>query len=134
MCFLFAVVWSTDIGAYIFGRVIGGPKLAPRISPNKTWSGLLGGMFLAAFLGYDIALAFGAKQAWVALPLAVGLAAVAQLGDLYKSHFKRRAGVKDSGTMIPGHGGVLDRIDGLVFAAVALAVFQIVLGGCLHWW
>lgn len=132
--YLLAVVWSTDSGAYIAGRMVGGPKLAPTISPNKTWAGLLGGMALAAILGYGVALGFGANLPSVGLGLALLLAGVAQLGDLFKSHFKRRAGVKESGSLIPGHGGVLDRIDGLVFAAAFFVMFQVALGASLQWW
>jgi phosphatidate cytidylyltransferase len=117
---LFVVVWATDICAYFVGRTVGGPKLAPAISPGKTWSGLLGGMAGAGLLGGLIALAFGAGFAFAAT-LGVALALVAQAGDLFESALKRRAGVKDSGHLIPGHGGLLDRIDGLVFAAPAFA-------------
>ncbi len=134
MCFLLVAVWGTDTGAYIVGRLVGGPKLAPDISPNKTWSGLVGGMALAALSGFGVAVGFHAHHALVALPLALFLAAVAQVGDLFKSYFKRRAGVKESGALIPGHGGVLDRIDGLVFAAIFLVFFQIALGEHMKWW
>jgi phosphatidate cytidylyltransferase len=120
--YLLVVVWGTDIGAFLTGRLIGGPKLAPAISPNKTWAGLFGGMALAAGLGYAAAAVCGSGSLGVYTGLAVVLAVVAQLGDLFKSFFKRRAGVKDSGQLIPGHGGVLDRIDGLVFAAMFLAL------------
>lgn len=107
-----AIVWATDIGAYFAGRSIGGPKLAPTISPNKTWAGLVGGIVLATILAV-------AMQAFYLLPLRFViatplLAVVAQGGDMYESWLKRRAGVKDSGSVIPGHGGVLDRLDGLV--------------------
>jgi len=132
--YLFTTVWSTDSGAYIAGRLIGGPKLAPAISPQKTWAGLGGGMALAAILGYGVALALGARQPLIGLALAVFLACAAQVGDLFKSYFKRRAGVKESGALIPGHGGVLDRIDGLVFAAVFFVLFQIAIGGPVGWW
>jgi phosphatidate cytidylyltransferase len=132
--YLLVVVWGTDIGAYLAGRTIGGPKLAPDISPNKTWAGLCGGMVLASVFGYAAALAFGAREPSVGFGLALLLACVSQLGDLFKSHFKRRAGVKESGGLIPGHGGVLDRIDGLVFAAVFFVLFQIALGARINWW
>ena len=114
---LFFVVWSTDIFAYFAGRAIGGPKLAPRTSPNKTWAGLGGGVIGAAIVG--------AVAAWlmqlenVFLLLGGPLAVLAQLGDLYESAVKRRHGVKDSGRILPGHGGVLDRLDGLLPAALA---------------
>lgn len=130
---LLGIVWSTDIGAYIAGRTIGGPKLAPRISPNKTWAGLIGGMVAATVLGYGIAYVLGAGRPEIVLLLAPVLAVVAQIGDLFESYFKRRGGIKESGDLIPGHGGILDRIDGLVFAAVFLFLFQTVLGESLLW-
>jgi len=116
-----ALVWMTDIGAYFAGRTIGGPKLAPAVSPNKTWAGLIGGVILASLFG-------AAMHALYGLPLRMtlatpALAVVAQAGDLYESWLKRRAGVKDSGTLIPGHGGVLDRLDGIVpVAPIAAAL------------
>lgn len=134
ICYLFAVVWGTDIGAYFSGRLIGGPKLAPMISPNKTWAGLGGGMILAAILGYGVAYGFGAALPALGFTCAVFLAGVAQAGDLFKSYFKRRAGVKDSGDLIPGHGGILDRIDGLTFASVFLVFFNIALSDIIQWW
>jgi phosphatidate cytidylyltransferase len=117
---LMLVTWSTDIFAYFAGRGIGGPKLAPRISPNKTWAGLIGGMLGAALVAVvagqllDIDSAFR----WAGAPLAL----LAQLGDLYESAVKRRWGVKDSGSLLPGHGGVLDRVDGLMPVAVATLI------------
>lgn len=123
---MFAMVWATDIGAYAFGRGIGGPKLAPRISPNKTWAGLLGGMACSAAVGAALA-GFGVLPgAGVALSAFFGaaLAVVAQAGDLFESAVKRRVGAKDSSRLIPGHGGLLDRVDGVMTAApVALWVF-----------
>jgi len=112
--FLFAVVWATDIFAYFVGRAVGGPKLAPSISPGKTRSGALGGAALAAAAGAGNLVGLG----FVALFLSV----VSQAGDLFESWVKRRHGCKDSGTIIPGHGGVMDRVDGLVAAALALYV------------
>lgn len=132
--YLLAVVWGTDIGAYAAGRLIGGPKLAPAISPHKTWAGLFGGMALAALFGYGVAVLLGARLPMASLGLALLLAGIAQLGDLFKSTFKRRAGVKESGHLIPGHGGMLDRIDGLVFAAVFFVLFQAAIGTALKWW
>jgi phosphatidate cytidylyltransferase len=131
--YLLAVVWGMDIGAYFVGRLIGGPKLAPEISPNKTWSGFIGGTILAVILAAVILPKDDMRSFLAALVLAVFLAAAAQAGDLFKSYFKRRAGVKNSGDLIPGHGGVLDRIDGLVFAAMALAFLQAVFGAGLPW-
>lgn len=118
---LLLVVWTTDIGAYFAGRSIGGPKLAPRISPGKTWAGLAGGMAAAGLVGGLMTALVGAGF-WFAAGLGALLAAVAQAGDLFESRLKRHAGVKDSGRLIPGHGGLLDRIDGLVFAAPAFAL------------
>ena len=132
--YLLAVVWGTDIGGYIAGRMIGGPKLVPAISPGKTWAGLFGGMALAALCGYGVSAAFGAQRPAVALGLALILSVVSQLGDLFESYAKRRSGVKESGSLIPGHGGILDRIDGLVFAAVFFVFFQTATGTLLQWW
>lgn len=114
---IFFVTWATDILAYFAGRSIGGPKLAPRISPNKTWAGLIGGMIGAGLVGYATATWFEMEPLFLWLGAPMGL--IAQLGDLYESWEKRRAGVKDSGRMLPGHGGVLDRLDGLLAAALA---------------
>ena len=114
-----ATVWVTDIGAYFAGRSIGGPKLAPRVSPNKTWAGLVGGVAAALILGLLLWHFAGLRlQLAFASPI---LAVIAQIGDLYESWLKRQAGVKDSGTILPGHGGVLDRLDGLVPVAPAAA-------------
>jgi phosphatidate cytidylyltransferase len=114
---LMLVTWATDIFAYFAGRSIGGPKLAPRISPNKTWAGLLGGMAGAAVVGAAAAWLFGIGEPFTWLGAPMGL--LAQLGDLYESRVKRRLGVKDSGNLIPGHGGVLDRLDGLLPVVLA---------------
>lgn len=118
-----ALVWACDIGAYFAGRTIGGPRLAPVISPNKTWAGLIGGVILASLLG-------AAMHSQYALPLRLTLAtpvlaALAQMGDLYESWLKRRAGVKDSGTLLPGHGGLLDRLDGMVPVAPLAALLVV---------
>lgn len=112
----FLVTWATDIGAYFAGRAIGGPKLAPAISPNKTIAGLVGGVISAAALAGSWAHIVSLPVAflWMGAPFAV----LAQMGDLFESWMKRRAGVKDSGTWLPGHGGLLDRLDGLVPVAV----------------
>jgi phosphatidate cytidylyltransferase len=122
---VFVVTWATDILAYFAGRLIGGPKLAPRISPNKTWAGLIGGMIGAGLLGYATATWFEMEPLFLWLGAPMGL--LAQLGDLYESWEKRRAGVKDSGSLLPGHGGVLDRLDGLL--AVALATTLVLMAG-----
>ncbi|WP_309610504.1 phosphatidate cytidylyltransferase [Sphingomonas sp.] len=120
LLWVFIVTWSTDIGAYFAGRAIGGPKLAPVISPNKTWAGLIGGMIAAGVLGGLWANFTGLSPAllWLAPLFAVG----AQGGDLLESGLKRRAGVKDSGTILPGHGGIMDRLDGLVVVASLTAL------------
>lgn len=118
--FLAAVVWATDIGGYFVGRSAGGPKLAPRISPNKTIAGALGGLGAAVAAGLVVHVLFGVAGWGVAAMLAVLLSVLSQAGDLFESWIKRRAGVKDSGRVIPGHGGVMDRVDGLVFAAIGL--------------
>ncbi len=115
-----ALVWACDSAAYFAGRAIGGPKLAPAISPNKTWAGFLGGVAGATLFAFALVAWFG-----LPLPLALatpGLAMLAQLGDLFESHMKRCAGVKDSGNLLPGHGGVLDRLDGLVAVAPVAAL------------
>ena len=127
VAFVFACVWGADILAYFSGKTLGGPKLAPAISPNKTWSGFFGGLagaclfssFIVWWAGYDIAPA--------GLVLALTLALFAQVGDLFESWLKRRFGVKDSGWIIPGHGGILDRIDGLIFASTAAFLIAIYL-------
>ena len=118
-----SIVWATDIGAYAAGRTIGGPKLAPRISPAKTWAGLIGGVAAASALAAGFHLYAGLP---LRLTLATpALAVLAQAGDLFESWLKRRAGVKDSGNILPGHGGVLDRLDGLVPVAPLAAALVV---------
>jgi phosphatidate cytidylyltransferase len=123
LIWIFIVTWATDIGAYLVGRAVGRHKLAPSISPGKTVEGLAGGVLAAAVLGGGWAVATGLPTA--ALALAPVFALAAQAGDLFESGMKRRAGVKDSGTWLPGHGGVLDRLDGLVPVAVLTALAQL---------
>jgi phosphatidate cytidylyltransferase len=129
--FLFAVVWTTDIAAYFVGRSLGGPKLWPAISPNKTWSGALGGTIAA--IGAAVVFA---SQAMIpsgpAAVLAAVLSILAQGGDLFESHLKRHFGVKDSSHIIPGHGGVMDRIDGFIVAACVAGILGLVRGGLDH--
>lgn len=142
---LIAGVIGTDVGAYFAGRGLGGPKIAPRISPSKTWSGLFGGMIGAGLMMVAIQAAIYASRGgdagdgdvylaygWFRLMLTgAALAVVAQTGDFFESWMKRRAGVKDSGRLIPGHGGLFDRTDGLIavaFAAGLIMVFQSVAG------
>jgi phosphatidate cytidylyltransferase len=118
------LVWATDIFAYFAGRGIGGPKIAPAISPSKTWAGLFGGMAAAALFSAVFALALGWPQAPAAMALlGAGLAVVAQAGDFFESWLKRRAGVKDSGRLLAAHGGVMDRVDGLVPVACLVALW-----------
>lgn len=121
IAYVFILVWATDTGAYFVGRSVGGPKLWPAVSPGKTWSGAVGGLVSAVAVGS----AFGAGQgrdALLPLALVAALLSVAsQAGDLAESAMKRRFGVKDSGSMIPGHGGIMDRVDGLVIALVLAA-------------
>ncbi|RVT93803.1 phosphatidate cytidylyltransferase [Sphingomonas crocodyli] len=126
--FTMVIVWATDIGAYFAGRTIGGPKLAPKLSPNKTWAGLIGGAVAAEIVGSLVAWQMGLPMilASACAPLAV----LAQMGDLFESWLKRISGVKDSGRILPGHGGVLDRLDGLVPVAVIMAA--LVAAGVLH--
>ena len=119
---LFACTWGADIGAFAIGSLLKGPKLWPRFSPNKTWSGFVGGLVTAMAAGTAMAsLPYFQLSLWAAafIGLAVGLATMA--GDLWESALKRRFGVKDSGDLIPGHGGLLDRVDGLMFAVVVMA-------------
>lgn len=118
--YLLAVVWATDIAAYFGGRSFGGPKLWPRVSPKKTWSGALSGLAAAMLAGGATFLVAQPGEALRGLALAAPISAAAQAGDLLESAVKRHAGVKDSGHLIPGHGGILDRLDGL-FAAAVLA-------------
>ena len=136
---MFAVVWSTDIAAYFAGRKIGGPKLMPRVSPNKTWSGALGGLLGAVVAGTLVPvladLAGMPLPSAASLPVVAGVSALAsvlsQAGDLVDSGLKRRYGVKDSGKIIPGHGGVMDRLDGFFAVAVLAAVYLALRGGGL---
>jgi phosphatidate cytidylyltransferase len=131
--FVLMVVWASDIGAYLAGRLIGGPLLAPRISPGKTWSGAIGGLLAALAAGI-------ATGAWLgAAPLAAGAVAlplglVAQAGDLLESGIKRWVGVKDSSRLIPGHGGLLDRLDGVLAAAPLAALIVLWLGQGEYLW
>jgi phosphatidate cytidylyltransferase len=120
------VVWATDIFAYFAGRAIGGPKIWTAISPNKTWAGLVGGMLAAALFSLLFARFAGWPQAALSMALVgAGLAVVAQAGDFFESWLKRRAGVKDSGTLLGGHGGVMDRVDGLVPVCVVVALWVV---------
>lgn len=123
---LLVMVWAIDSFAYFAGRTIGGPKLMPSISPKKTWAGLIGGMFGAVVAGVAAALMIGTGSPILLAVVSAGLAIVEQLGDFLESAMKRRAGLKDSGHLIPGHGGILDRVDGLMAVTVAAALLGIV--------
>lgn len=127
--FLFAVVWGTDIGAYFTGRIVGGPKLWPRLSPNKTWSGAIGGAVFGTLAGTGVALAGGLLFSPVLFLIGLLLSVISQSGDLAESAFKRAFGVKDAGWLIPGHGGILDRLDGFAAAALAALVIAVLHGG-----
>jgi phosphatidate cytidylyltransferase len=130
--FLLLCVWSADIMAYFAGRMLGGPKLAPAISPKKTWAGAIGGVIGAMIIAGGLAAVWlqmiGGRGALLFIALAGVFAVLSVLGDLFESWLKRRAGVKDSGTLLPGHGGVLDRLDGLVPVAIAGVLFFMVTG------
>ena len=129
MIVLFATIWCTDIFAFFGGRAIGGPRLAPVISPKKTWSGFVSGLLGGAVGGIVAALLFGgAPLLWIAF-LAIVLSLAGQLGDLFESALKRRYDVKDSGNIIPGHGGVLDRVDSLIFASFAAYLIGMAVSG-----
>ena len=130
---LMACVWATDIGGFFVGRAVGGAKLAPSISPGKTWSGLIGGMCWSAVASALCGLIFGHGDIWMLAFIGAALAVIAQAGDLLESHAKRRAGVKDSGKLIPGHGGLLDRVDGLIAALVAVPLARLAFGGDWPW-
>lgn len=124
--FVLLVVWTTDTGAFIAGRSLGGPRLWVAVSPKKTWSGLVGGIVAAAVIAWLFSYSIGSIDAARAAGLAAVLAITSQAGDLFESALKRAYGVKDSSGLIPGHGGFMDRVDGLVFAAIAAALFSLV--------
>ncbi len=130
IAWLFALVWGTDVFAYFGGRIVGGPKLWPRVSAGKTWSGTVIGVLSGALLGLAI-VHFGAPDAVRNTPIflaSLTASALTQIGDLFESVIKRRFGVKDSSRLIPGHGGVMDRLDGFIFASV----FAALLGALRH--
>lgn len=131
---LVGVIWATDVGGYVFGRTFGGAKLAPRISPGKTWSGLGGAVVMAAVWALAWAYWSASAQLWVICALGGVMAVVAQCGDLGVSFVKRRFGVKDASNLIPGHGGVLDRFDGLLSTAPVIALFVYVTQGGMNLW
>jgi phosphatidate cytidylyltransferase len=122
------IVWVTDIGGYFAGRGLGGPRLWPRVSPKKTWAGAVGGFALSLAVAAGFA-ASGLGKALPLLLLGAGLSIASQLGDLFESAVKRRFGVKDSSHIIPGHGGLMDRLDGFIAAIVLAAIFGLLRGG-----
>ncbi|WP_439272765.1 phosphatidate cytidylyltransferase [Pseudochrobactrum sp. HB0163] len=127
--YLFALVWATDIAAYFTGRALGGPKLAPRFSPNKTWSGAIGGVVAAMIAGAMVSYLSFDRIKIPMIILAAMLSVASQVGDLGESWVKRRFGAKDSGKLLPGHGGVMDRVDGLIIAAVMLYIIGALVTG-----
>jgi phosphatidate cytidylyltransferase len=129
MVFLFAVVWATDVAAYFAGRLVGGPKLWPAISPKKTWSGAIAGAVAAVAAGLSVAAVAGTGHHGAIAAVSFALSVVAQLGDLFESALKRRFGAKDASHAIPGHGGLMDRLDGFLTASVAAAVVGVARGG-----
>jgi phosphatidate cytidylyltransferase len=137
--FLVLTVWAGDVGAYLVGRMLGGPRLVPRISPGKTWSGAFGGLVAAIAVGLAAAhfLAGAGSQwgsAWRAAVVGAGIGVVAQAGDLLESFVKRRLEVKDSSRLIPGHGGLFDRLDAILSSALAGALLALALGrGVVLW-
>jgi len=124
---LFMIVWATDTGALVFGKLIGGPKLAPRLSPGKTWAGTIGGSITAAMV-FGLYIALFGFDAVTAMMFAFVFSFVAHAGDLFESLVKRRFGLKNSGGLIPGHGGMLDRVDSLFAASLVMAVLVF----CFH--
>jgi phosphatidate cytidylyltransferase len=133
LLWIFAVVWASDIGAYLVGRKVGGPRLAPRWSPRKTWAGLFGGIAGAALTGLATAYLLDVAPALPLVLLSGGLAIVGQFGDLAESVAKRRFGVKDSSGLIPGHGGLLDRLDALLAVVTAVALLSLIDSSVLTW-
>ena len=127
--FVFAVVWMTDIAAYFAGRAIGGPKLWPAVSPKKTWSGAIGGTLGGIAAALLVAKMAGLVLAPMLVLVALGLSIVAQAGDLLESAIKRHFGAKDAGQLIPGHGGLMDRLDGFLTAAAAAVMVGLLRGG-----
>lgn len=128
---LFVIVWLTDIAAYFAGRAIGGPKLMPRVSPKKTWSGAIGGTLAGVLGAVGVAHASGVASLATVAGVALVISVVSQAGDLLESAIKRRFNTKDASQLIPGHGGLMDRLDGFVTAAVAAALIGLAHGG-LH--
>lgn len=131
---VFILVWAADTGAYAAGRMIGGPKLAPQISPNKTWSGLIGGVSAAGAVGFIASLVLDRQNVIPLVMVSACLGLLSQGGDLLESWVKRKFNRKDAGSIIPGHGGVLDRVDGLLAASLGAAVFGFFIKGSALTW
>jgi phosphatidate cytidylyltransferase len=127
--FLFAVVWTTDIAAYFIGRAAGGPKLVPQVSPKKTWSGAIGGTLAAVVVALALAKTAALAGLFAIAMLAIVLSVFSQAGDVFESFLKRRFGAKDSSHLIPGHGGLMDRLDGFVTASVVATAIGLARGG-----
>jgi phosphatidate cytidylyltransferase len=126
---LFALVWGTDVGAYFAGRAIGGPKLWPQLSPKKTWAGFIGGSLVGVALALVVLRVAGLPLSLPLVAVSFALAMASQGGDLFESFVKRRFSAKDAGTLIPGHGGVMDRLDGFLVAAILAALIGLARGG-----
>jgi phosphatidate cytidylyltransferase len=135
LLFILGIIWASDVGAYLVGRLIGGPKLAPAVSPGKTWSGAAGGLAAAVLAGFGVAACISAEfSPSHVIVLTLGLGLISQAGDLLESALKRHFGVKDSGRLIPGHGGLLDRLDALLAVAPAAAMLAVTVGqGGILW-
>jgi phosphatidate cytidylyltransferase len=120
---ILSCVVATDVGAYLVGKIIGGAKLAPKISPNKTWSGLFGGVTASAFTGFGFSV-FWMEKHFKFVCLSLLIAIVAQMGDLLESRFKRKYSIKETSNLIPGHGGIMDRLDGHMAAVTFIALIS----------
>jgi phosphatidate cytidylyltransferase len=129
LLWLFAVVWTSDVMAYVCGRLIGGPKLWPRVSPGKTWAGFIGGTLFAGVAATGVAAWAGVPSLLPVVLVSVVAAMISQGGDLFESAVKRAFGVKDAGAVIPGHGGVMDRLDGFIAAGLFALVLGVMRGG-----
>jgi phosphatidate cytidylyltransferase len=128
---ILVLVWASDCGAYVVGRLIGGPKLAPKISPNKTWAGLAGCIVSASIVGFTFAKNIPLDNLYEFIVISGLIGLISQMGDLLESAFKRHFGAKDASNLIPGHGGVLDRVDALLAAIFAVALLSTVNKGQL---
>ncbi|MGL4634450.1 MAG: phosphatidate cytidylyltransferase [Beijerinckiaceae bacterium] len=129
---LFGVVWGTDTLAYFTGRALGGPKLWPAVSPKKTWSGAIGGLLGGVLIACIILMVAGVRLQWEHAALSIALSALTQAGDLFESSIKRRYDAKDAGSLIPGHGGVMDRLDGFIVAVIFAACVGALHSGLLN--